>query len=54
MYICDTCKHYYDLFHFGMFCELCQKGNCHYCIKGECDDYEEGEVPEGKERGGYC
>lgn len=55
MYKCGTCRYFYDLFHFGEFCEYCKKNHCHLCMDdSDCNDYEEGDVPEGKERGGYC
>ena len=50
---CNTCKHGYFLdFSSDGFHNMCGAYVCYLCHQryGSCDDYEKGEVPEGKER----
>lgn len=51
---CNKCKHFYDLY-FDDFHTLCAEFHCYLCMEnsGWCIDYEEADVPEGKERGSY-
>ncbi len=54
--VCEGCKHFYDLdFDLSGWHNCCAKGDCYLCADnyGECDDYEKGDVPEGKIRGGW-
>lgn len=50
---CDTCKNGYFLtFDSSGFHSICGAYECYLCAQrlGECDEYEKGDVPEGKER----
>lgn len=50
---CTTCKYgYFKDFSEDGWHNLCGKDNCYLChlnYYSYCDDYERGEVPEGKE-----
>lgn len=50
---CNTCKYgYFNDFSSDGYHNLCGAYNCYLCAQNskECDEYEKGEVPEGKER----
>jgi len=50
---CTTCKNYYDL-EVNEWHTYCQESHCVLCVQVfgiSCDNYEKGEVPEGKVRG---
>jgi len=50
---CNTCKHgYFQDFDSSGYHNMCGAWHCYLCIQncGECDDYEKGDIPEGKER----
>lgn len=52
--VCEGCKHFYDLdFSFDGWHNCCAIGRCYLCEnkRGTCDEYEAGDVPEGKIRG---
>ena len=52
--VCEGCKHFYDLdFSLDGWHNCCAEGRCYLCAdnRGECDEYEKGDVPEGKNRG---
>lgn len=50
---CNTCKHgyFYDFDSSG-YHNMCGAYHCYLCAQNyeECDDYERGDIPEGKER----
>ena len=50
---CNTCKYgyFYDFDSSG-YHNMCGAYHCYLCAQnqGECDDYEKGDIPEGKER----
>ena len=53
---CGKCKYFYDLdFSLEGYHNCCSEYNCYLCngYGKNCDDFEEGEVPQGKERGGW-
>ena len=50
---CDSCKHgYFKGYSWDGWHNMCGAWRCYLCAErnGYCDDYEEGDVPEGKER----
>ena len=50
---CETCKYGYFLdFDASSYHNMCGAWNCYLCAQNrrECDDYEKGNIPEGKER----
>lgn len=50
---CQTCKHGYDNgSSWDGWHELCGVGRCYMCAErdGYCNEYEQGDIPEGKER----
>lgn len=50
---CRTCKHgYFCGISWDSWHNLYGVGNCYLCAEqyGYCDEYEKGDIPEGKER----
>ena len=50
---CNTCKYgYFQDFDSSGYHNMCGAWNCYLCAQncGECDDYEKGNIPEGRER----
>lgn len=50
---CETCKHgYFFDFDYSGYHNMCGAYHCYLCAQyyGECNDYEKGDIPEGKER----
>ena len=53
MKICEGCKNNHSFIVNWKGCELCDVGMCRSCMqeKGRCEAYEQGEIPDGKEKG---
>lgn len=50
---CESCKYgYFKDFSLDGWHSLCGADNCYICAEqyGYCNDYEEGNIPKGKER----